>query len=43
MWVFCVLAVCNSKKAEADWILLIDIVEQGDKLQVRIRLALDLV
>ena len=26
--------VCNLKKAEADWILLIDIVEQGDKLQV---------
>ncbi|XP_024195809.1 uncharacterized protein LOC112198964 [Rosa chinensis] len=28
--------VCNLKKAEVDWILLIDIVEQGDKLQVRI-------
>ncbi|XP_050375260.1 uncharacterized protein LOC126792823 [Argentina anserina] len=26
--------VCNLKKAEADWILLIDIVEQGDKLQL---------
>ncbi|PRQ37396.1 hypothetical protein RchiOBHm_Chr4g0402141 [Rosa chinensis] len=25
--------VCNLKKAEVDWILLIDIVEQGDKLQ----------
>ena len=28
--------VCNLKKAEADWILLIDIVEQGNKLKVRI-------
>ena len=27
--------VCNLKKAEADWILRIDIVEQGDKLEVR--------
>jgi hypothetical protein len=27
--------VCNLKKAEADWILQIDIVEQGDKLEVR--------
>jgi hypothetical protein len=26
--------VCNLKKAEADWILRIDIVEQGDKLEV---------
>ena len=28
--------VFNLKKAEADWILLIDIVEQGNKLKVRI-------
>lgn len=28
--------VCNLKKAEADWILLIDIVEQGNKLKVSI-------
>jgi hypothetical protein len=27
--------VCNLKKAEADWILQIDIVEQGNKLEVR--------
>lgn len=27
--------VCNLKKEEADWILRIDIVEQGDKLKVR--------
>jgi hypothetical protein len=27
--------VCNLKKAEADWILRLDIVEQGDKLEVR--------
>lgn len=27
--------VCNLKKEEADWILHIDIVEQGDKLEVR--------
>lgn len=27
--------VCNLKKQEADWILKIDIVEQGDKLEVR--------
>lgn len=27
--------VCNLKKEEADWILKIDIVEQGDKLVVR--------
>lgn len=26
--------VCNLKKAEADWILQIDIVEKGDKLEV---------
>lgn len=26
--------VCNLKKAEADWILQIDIVEQGDKLEL---------
>lgn len=26
--------VCNLKKAEADWILLIDIVERGDKLEL---------
>ena len=26
--------VCNLKKAEADWILLIDIVEQGNKLRI---------
>ena len=28
--------VCNLKKSEADWILLIDIMEQGNKLKVRI-------
>lgn len=28
--------VCNLKKQEADWILKIDIVEQGDRLEVRI-------
>lgn len=28
--------VCNLKKQEADWILKIDIVEQGDRLGVRI-------
>lgn len=27
--------VCNLKKQEADWILKIDIVEQGDRLEVR--------
>lgn len=27
--------VCNLKKEEADWMLKIDIVEQGDKLEVR--------
>lgn len=27
--------VCNLKKEEADWVLKIDIVEQGDKLVVR--------
>lgn len=27
--------VCNLKKEEADWILRIDIVEQGEKLEVR--------
>lgn len=27
--------VCNLKKGEADWILKIDIVERGDKLEVR--------
>ncbi|KAE9464530.1 hypothetical protein C3L33_03579, partial [Rhododendron williamsianum] len=27
--------VCNLKKQEADWVLKIDIVEQGDKLEVR--------
>lgn len=27
--------VCNLKKEEADWILKIDVVEQGDKLEVR--------
>lgn len=26
--------VCNLKKEEADWITRIDIVEQGDKLEV---------
>ena len=26
--------ICNLKKEEADWILKIDIVEQGDKLEV---------
>ncbi|PRQ29730.1 hypothetical protein RchiOBHm_Chr5g0016971 [Rosa chinensis] len=30
--------VCNLKKAEVDWILLIDIVEQGDKLQLLLAL-----
>lgn len=33
--------VCNLKKGEADWILKIDIVERGDKLEVR-KNALDL-
>lgn len=28
--------VCNLKKQEADWILKIDIVEQGDRLEVTI-------
>lgn len=28
--------VCNLKKQEADWILKIDIVEEGDRLEVRI-------
>ncbi|KAJ0953568.1 hypothetical protein HanRHA438_Chr00c62g0860221 [Helianthus annuus] len=28
--------VCNLKKLEADWILKIDIVEQGDRLEVMI-------
>lgn len=27
--------VCNLKKQEADWILKIDIVEEGDRLEVR--------
>lgn len=27
--------VCNLKKQEADWILKIDIVEKGDKLEVK--------
>lgn len=26
--------VCNLKKEEADWILRLDIVEQGDRLEV---------
>lgn len=29
--------VCNLKKQEADWILKIDIVEQGDRLEVTIQ------
>lgn len=29
--------VCNLKKREADWILKIDIVEKGDKLEVKKR------
>lgn len=28
--------MCNLKKEEADWIMKIDIVEQGDKLEVRL-------
>lgn len=27
--------VCNLKKKEADWILKIDIVERGDRLEVK--------
>jgi hypothetical protein len=27
--------ICNLKKEESDWILKLDIVEKGDKLQVR--------
>lgn len=30
--------MCNLKKAEADWILKIDIVEKGDRLEVNISL-----
>ena len=26
--------ICNMKKAESDWILKLDIVEKGDKLEV---------
>jgi hypothetical protein len=28
--------VCNLKKQEADWMLRIDIVEKGDKLEVKL-------
>lgn len=31
--------ICNLKKQEADWILKIDIVEQGDRLEVRISIV----
>lgn len=34
--------VCNLKKQEADWMLRIDIVEKGDKLQVNWRSVLAL-
>lgn len=32
--------VCNLKKKEADWILKIDIVEKGDKLEVKNKIYL---
>ena len=34
--------VCNLKKQEADWMLRIDIVEKGDKLEVNWRSVLAL-
>lgn len=34
--------VCNLKKREADWILKIDIVERGDKLEVKRRYIWDI-
>jgi hypothetical protein len=34
--------VCNLKKQEADWMLRIDIVEKGDKLEVNLHSLLPL-